>query len=83
MGISISSALSTASLAAANSSSTSAAARNPQPTINNTADTVHLSASQQVYQLYNQGQSVSQISTSLSLPVAIVNTYLGISSGAG
>jgi hypothetical protein len=85
MGISVSAALSTASLslAAANSSSTSAAAHNPQPTINNTADTVHLSASQQVYQLYNQGQSVSQISTSLSLPVAIVNTYLGISSGAG
>jgi hypothetical protein len=69
-------------LAAANSSSTSAA-RNPQPTTNNTADTVQLSASQQVYQLYNQGQSVSQISTSLSLPVAIVNTYLGIASGSG
>jgi outer membrane protease len=84
MGISGTSALSTAtsSLAAANSSSTSAA-RNPQPTINNTADTVQLSASQQVYQLYNQGQTVSQISTSLSLPVAIVNSYLGISTGSG
>ena len=85
MGISVTSALSSAtlSLAAANSASTSAAARNPQPTTNNTADTVQLSSSQQVYQLYNQGQSVTQISTSLSMPVAIVNSYLGITSGAG
>ncbi|MFZ0774351.1 MAG: hypothetical protein WCA49_08710 [Candidatus Sulfotelmatobacter sp.] len=78
MGISISSSLSTASVAAANSASTSAAARTPQPTTNNSADTVQLSEAQQVYQLYNQGQQVSQIATTLSLPVEIVNNYLGI-----
>jgi len=83
MSISISSSLSTASLAATNSSSTSAAARNPQPTINNSGDTVKLSESQQVYQLYNQGQAVSQIATTLSLPVEIVNNYLGIAATAG
>ncbi|HZW81643.1 MAG TPA: hypothetical protein VFF50_14305 [Candidatus Deferrimicrobiaceae bacterium] len=86
MSISISSSLSTASLAAtsaSNSSATSAAARNPQPTINNSGDTVKLSESQQVYQLYNQGQAVSQIATALSLPVEIVNNYLGITATAG
>ncbi|MGB0013654.1 MAG: hypothetical protein WBQ03_18745 [Candidatus Sulfotelmatobacter sp.] len=83
MSISISSSLSTASLAATNSSSTSAATRNPQPTINNSGDTVKLSESQQVYQLYNQGQAVSQIATTLSLPVEIVNNYLGIAATAG
>ena len=86
MSISISSSLSTASLAAtsaSNSSATSVAARNPQPTINNSGDTVKLSESQQVYQLYNQGQAVSQIATALSLPVEIVNNYLGITATAG
>lgn len=83
MSISISSALSTASLAAANSSSTSAAAQPIQQTTTPAADTVQLSEAQQVYQLYNQGQTVSQISTSLSLPTEIVNNYLGISAGAG
>lgn len=79
MTISISSSLSTPSLAATNLPATSAPARNPQPTINNSGDTVRLSESQQVYQLYNQGQQVSQIATTLSLPVEIVNNYLGIS----
>ncbi len=83
MSISISSSLSTASLAAANSTSTSAAARTPPPTTNDSGDTVRLSESQQVYQLYNQGQQVSQIATSLSLPVEIVNNYLGITAAAG
>jgi hypothetical protein len=83
MGISVSSTLSTASLAAVTSSSPSAAHTPAQPTPNHTSDTVQLSASQQVYQLYNQGQSVSQISTSLSLPVKIVNDYLGIASAVG
>jgi DNA-binding NarL/FixJ family response regulator len=36
-----------------------------------------------VYQLYNQGQQVSQIAASLSLPVETVNNYLGISAAAG
>jgi DNA-binding NarL/FixJ family response regulator len=84
MGLTISSALSTASVAAANSPSTSQAARTPQPTTNNTGgDTVRLSESQQVYQLYNQGQQISQIATTLSLPVETVNNYLGISASTG
>jgi hypothetical protein len=64
---------------AAESYANTAAAREAQPTANNTADTVQLSESQQVYQLHNQGQTVSQIATSLSLPIDLVNTYLGIS----
>jgi DNA-binding NarL/FixJ family response regulator len=80
MSLSISSSLSTASLAAANSSSSSTAARTPQPTTNDSAYTVKLTESQQVYQLYNQGQQVSQIAASLSLPVEAVNNYLGITS---
>jgi DNA-binding NarL/FixJ family response regulator len=44
---------------------------------------VRLSESQQVYQLYNQGQQVSQIATSLSLPVETVNNYLGITASSG
>jgi hypothetical protein len=44
---------------------------------------VRLSQSQQVYQLYNQGQQVSQIATTLSLPVELGNNYLGISAPTG
>lgn len=86
MSISISSALSTASLASANSPSTSAAQQSvpqqlqqtaQQPT-NASADTVTLTEAQQVYNLYNEGQTVTQISSSLSLPVSTVNNYLGI-----
>ncbi len=81
MSISISSSFSPASFAAANSySNTAAAPQKTQPTTNDTADTVKLSASQQVVQLYQQGQQVSQIASTLSLPVETVNTYLGISS---
>jgi hypothetical protein len=83
MDISISSLLSTASVAAASTSSASVAARNPQPTRNNSGDTVTLTESEHVYQLYNQGQQVSQIATSLSLPIEVVNSYLGITAGAG
>jgi len=83
MSLSISSALSTASVAAANSSSNAAAPRNPQPTTNAAADTVQLSESQQVHQLYNEGQRVSQIALSLSITVEAVNSYLGISNSAG
>jgi hypothetical protein len=64
---------------AADTYANTAAAREAQPTANTTADTVQLSESQQVYQLHNQGRTVSQIATTLSLPVALVNTYLGIS----
>ncbi|MFZ0420102.1 MAG: hypothetical protein WAM04_18515 [Candidatus Sulfotelmatobacter sp.] len=82
MGISISSSLSTATSTAVNSSATSAAARTPQPTTKSSGDTVTLTESQQVYQLYNQGQQVSQIATTLSLPVETVNSYLGITASS-
>jgi DNA-binding NarL/FixJ family response regulator len=90
MSIAISSALSTASVAAANAPSTAAvqqealqqvqqqAQQQVQQSASASADTVTLTAAQQVYNLYNQGQTVSQISTSLSLPVSTVNNYLGI-----
>jgi DNA-binding NarL/FixJ family response regulator len=82
MSISLSSSLSTvASLAAANPSPNSAAAPAAQLPTSNSEDTVRLSESQQVYQLYNQGQTVSQIASSLSLPVDTVNSYLNISAG--
>jgi len=41
-------------------------------------DTVQLSESQQVQMLVQQGDSVSQIATSLSLSTTIVDSYLGI-----
>jgi hypothetical protein len=80
MGLSVSNSLSIVSQAAANLSP--AAAPRPtaaQPTTNNPQDTVKLSSAQQVEQLYNQGQSVPEISTSLSLAQNVVNLYLGIS----
>ena len=43
-------------------------------------DTVKLSPSAQAQQLEQQGQSLQQIATDLSLPVAIVSGYLGIAS---
>ena len=50
-----------------------------QPTARSSADTVQLTAAERVYQLYHQGQKVSQIASSLSLSVAAVNSYLNIS----
>ncbi|MFZ0801120.1 MAG: hypothetical protein WBQ09_18205 [Terriglobales bacterium] len=82
MSISISSSVTAGELAAAESLSNSAAAQRPPQTTNNPVDTVKLSESQQVYQLYNQGQTVSQIASGLSLTVELVNSYLGISSAA-
>jgi DNA-binding NarL/FixJ family response regulator len=78
MTISITSSLPAAAVAAANSSARSAAAQTTQQT-HPQADTVRLSESQQVYQLYNQGQRISQIASNLSLTVSAVNSYLGIS----
>jgi DNA-binding CsgD family transcriptional regulator len=46
------------------------------------ADTVKLTESQQVQMLVQQGDSVSQIATSLSLSDAIVDSYLGIQAAA-
>jgi DNA-binding NarL/FixJ family response regulator len=77
MSISISP--SVASLAAANPSPNTAPAQKVQQPANNGGDTVKLSESQQVYQLYNQGRTVSQIASTLSLAVSSVNNYLNIS----
>jgi DNA-binding NarL/FixJ family response regulator len=78
MSISISSTLPAVAPAVANASSRPAPAQPAQPTTNASADTVRLSESQQVYQLYSQGQRVSQIAANLSLTVSVVNSYLGI-----
>lgn len=65
--ISISSSLSITSFADANASSNPvAASKTPLATIAST-DTVELTESQQVHQLYHQGQGVSQIASGLSL----------------
>ena len=50
-----------------------------QPVATTTSDTVQLTEAQQVYQLYNQGQRVSQIASSLNLTEAEVNSYLDLS----
>jgi DNA-binding NarL/FixJ family response regulator len=50
------------------------------PAASVSADTVKLSEAQQVYQLYNQGQRVSQIAATLSLTEAAVNSYLSLPS---
>jgi DNA-binding NarL/FixJ family response regulator len=84
MSLTISSVLSTASLAVANSPSNAAAQpvqQQVQQPANNSADSVMLTEAQQVYNLYNQGQTVPQIATSLSLSVSMVNNYLGITQG--
>lgn len=88
MSSAISSLLSTASVAAANSSSTSAAAAQRvlppiHPEVAPEPYTVKLTETQQVVQLYNQGQEVSQIADSLSITVGEVNTYLGIADSGG
>jgi DNA-binding NarL/FixJ family response regulator len=87
MSLSVSSALSTAAVAAANSSSNPAPARNaqsqPLPSANNPGYTVELSEAQQVYQLYNQGQQIPQIAETLNLTVSAVNNYLGITGNSG
>lgn len=78
MSISISNSFSPTSFAAANAASNSAPAQKTQQPLNDSGDTVKLSESQQVVQLYQQGQQVSQIASNLSLPVTTVNGYLGI-----
>ncbi len=70
----ISNALSIASGAVANSSQISAARPTQQTTQQTTIapDTVRLSETQQVYQLYNQGQEVTQIASYLNISVSDV-----------
>ncbi len=62
----------------ANVSTRSAAASLAQPPAQVAGDTVQLTVAQQVYQLYNQGQQVSQIASSLRLSVEAVNGFLNI-----
>lgn len=81
MSTAISSVLLNAPSVAANPSANVALAPpapRPQPATNVAADTVQLTEAQQVYQLYNQGQRVSQIASSLSLTQAAVNGYLNL-----
>ncbi len=61
---------------------TNAAATQPAPPPADNTDTVQLTEAQQVYALYNQGQQVSQIATTLALPESVVNSYLNISNTA-
>lgn len=65
-----------------NASTNAAPAPRPQPATNAPVDIIQLTEAQQVYQLYNQGQEISQIATTLSLPVETVNNYLGINASS-
>ncbi|HVI07781.1 MAG TPA: hypothetical protein VND65_05755 [Candidatus Binatia bacterium] len=79
MSISISSLLPPTPFAPANTASSAVQnAPQPPPPPRQAEDTIQLTQAEQVYQLYNQGQRVTQIANSLSLPVAAVNNYLGI-----
>lgn len=79
MSISISSALSSASLGAESAFSISNNPPRPQLAPNDVPYTVQLTAAQQVYNLYNQGNTVPQIASSLNLSVELVNNFLNIS----
>jgi DNA-binding NarL/FixJ family response regulator len=82
MSISISSSFSTPAITAANAPATVATVQTIQQTANDSPDTVKLTESQQVHQLYDQGRPVSLIASSLSLTVDTVNGYLDISGRA-
>ena len=77
----ISSSFPEAAPAAANSGSASVAQPELSPNVG--VDTVSLTQAEQVYQLYNQGQSVSQIASSLGLSEAAVNADLNPSNSPG
>jgi DNA-binding CsgD family transcriptional regulator len=67
---------------AASSTATGATNTKPapqQPPANASTDSVQLTEAEQVYQLYMQGQPVSQIALNLGLPEALVNNYLNLS----
>jgi DNA-binding CsgD family transcriptional regulator len=68
--------------AVANDSANVPAVQAVQPAANASSDTVQLTVAERVYQLYNQGQQISQIATALSLSVAAVNNYLNISNSS-
>jgi hypothetical protein len=81
MSISIPGPSTAASFAASGPASNAATPQSTQQNTTNRADTVKLSASQQIRQLHAAGQTVTQIATRVRLPVEIVNSYLGISGG--
>lgn len=58
------------------------AAPSPPPRANTPGDTVELTEAERVYQLYNQGQQIPEIASTLSLTEAAVNSYLNISNSA-
>ncbi len=82
MSISISSSIPTASYAAANATSTTPAPQPAPTTASSPAYVVRLTEAQQVYQLNQQGQTVSQIAGNLSLTVSAVNSYLGVTTAS-
>jgi DNA-binding NarL/FixJ family response regulator len=53
-----------------------------QPPTSPDTDSVQLTEVQRVYQLYNQGQQVSQIADNLGLTVSAVNSYLNLSNSS-
>ncbi len=78
MSIAISNSTATTLPAAAGSSTSAAAAPKPQAVTTNQSDTVQLSEALQVEQLYNHGQTVPQIESSLNLSAQAVDSYLHI-----
>jgi len=54
-----------------------------QPAATPAQQTAQLTEAQQVVLLYNQGQQVAQIASTLSLSVADVNNYLNIPGSSG
>jgi DNA-binding NarL/FixJ family response regulator len=81
MGITAIPTLVSAAAAATNTAATQAAPP-PQAPANAPSDTVQLTEAERVYQLYNQGQQVPAIASTLSLSEAAVNSYLNISNSA-
>jgi DNA-binding NarL/FixJ family response regulator len=79
MSISISSALSTVATNISLNATQTTRTEEPHQSASSGGYTVQLSEAQQVYQLYNQGQQVTQIAATLNLSVEAVNNYLGIS----
>jgi DNA-binding CsgD family transcriptional regulator len=76
MSISISGSLSSLPSVASSSPSTPTTAQ-PAPKAD-TDDTVKLSQAAQVHLLKQQGQTLSQIASNLSIPITTVDNYLGI-----
>lgn len=79
MGITATPSVGTAAAAANAAGLHPPGARQTPPPANPTTDTVQLTEAERVYQLYNQGQQVPQIASSLSLTAAAVNSYLSLS----